>query len=184
VAASRRVSLAPYDESWPQLFAGLRDEIAGACGDLLAGVEHIGSTSVPGLAAKPVIDVMPGLHRFDDGPRAAELLAPLGYVYRAGFGIPGRHYFQKDDPASGERIANVHMYEVGHDEWIAHLAFRDYLRRHGAWRDRYLALKQDLAARYPFDVEAYAEAKTAFVKEVVALSLGESGSSHVYQRVR
>jgi GrpB-like predicted nucleotidyltransferase (UPF0157 family) len=182
--SGRPVVLDAYDPEWPHTFAGLRDEIAGACGDLIAVVEHVGSTAVPGLGAKPIIDVMPGLHHFEDGQRAAELLAPFGYEYRGEFGIPGRHYFVKDDRATGERIANVHMYAVGHDEWVAHLAFRDYLRRHDRWRDRYFALKQALAARYPNDVEAYAEAKTAFVKDAVVLSLAESGSSHVYQRVR
>jgi GrpB-like predicted nucleotidyltransferase (UPF0157 family) len=184
VASSRPVILVPYDPEWPRAFAGLHDEIVGACGDLLANVEHIGSTSVPGLAAKPVIDVMPGLNRFEDGPRCADLLGPLGYRYRAENGIPGRHYFQKDDPRTGERVANVHMYEVGHDEWIAHLAFRDVLRAHKEWRDRYAVLKAALAVRYPNDVEAYAEAKTAFVQEAVARHLAETGSSHVYQRVR
>ncbi len=182
---ARPVLLVPYDTSWPTKFAGLRDEIAGACGDLLAGVEHIGSTSVPGLEAKPVIDIMPVLHRFEDGPRCAPLLSALGYEYRGEFGIPGRHYFVKDrDALTGERTANVHMYEMGHDEYVAHLAFRDFLRAHGDWRDRYAALKRNLAKKFPDDVEAYAEAKTAFVKEVVERSLAEAGSGHVYHRVR
>jgi GrpB-like predicted nucleotidyltransferase (UPF0157 family) len=132
-----------------------------------------------------VIDVMPGLRRFADGERCAALLAPLNYRYKGENGIPGRHYFQKDrDPATGERPANVHMYEVGHDEWIAHLAFRDLLRACPEWLQRYEALKRDLAARFPNDVEAYAEAKTEFVKEAVARRLAETGSSHVYRRVR
>ncbi|MGD9932837.1 MAG: GrpB family protein, partial [Dehalococcoidia bacterium] len=168
--STRPVVLVPYDREWPHTFAGLRDEIAGACGDLLSGVEHVGSTAVPGLAAKPVIDVMPVLHRFDDGPACAERLEPLGYTYLGEYGIPGRHFFRKDDAATGERIANVHMYEADHDEAIAHFAFRDYLRAHDDWRDRYAALKRELAARFPNEVESYAEAKTDFVKEVVALA--------------
>lgn len=156
----------------------------GACRDLLLAVEHIGSTSVPGLGAKPIIDVMPGLRTFEDGGKVVSPLERIGYEYRGEYGIPGRHLFVKDDPGTGERIANVHMYAVGHDEWIAHLALRDYLRTHEAWRDRYWALKQELAQKYRDDVEAYAEAKTAFVKEVVALRLKEAGSSHVYRRVR
>ena len=96
----------------------------------------------------------------------------------------GRHFFLKDDAVSGERVANVHMFEATHDDAIAHLAFRDYLRAHPHWRDSYETLKRDLAARFPNDVEAYAEAKTDFVRQVVALSLAESGSKHVYRRVR
>jgi GrpB-like predicted nucleotidyltransferase (UPF0157 family) len=155
-----------------------------ACGDVLIAIEHIGSTAIPGLGAKPVIDVMPGLRTFEDGGQAVSPLERIGYEYRGEYGIPGRHYFVKDDPESGERIANVHMYAVGHDEWIAHLALRDYLRQHDEWRDRYWALKQELARKYPYDVEAYAEAKTDFVKGVVALHLSEVGSKHEYRRVR
>ena len=182
---SRPVVLVPYDETWPQQFAGLREEIAGACRGLLLAVEHIGSTAIPGLAAKPVIDVMPVLRRFEDGPRCAELLAPFGYRYLGENGIPGRHYFVKGyDPATGDRIANVHMYEKGHEEWRAHLAFRDYLRAHPQWRERYERLKSDLARAHGADVEAYAEAKTDFVKQVVALAFAEAGEGHVYVRRR
>jgi GrpB-like predicted nucleotidyltransferase (UPF0157 family) len=108
----------------------------------------------------------------------------LGFRYRMEFGIPGRHYFNFDDPETGRRLHNCHMYAIGHDEWVAHLAFRDYLRAHDDWRDRYAALKRDLATKHPDDIEAYAEAKTDFVKEVVALHLAEVGSSHIYRRVR
>ncbi|MCA9829109.1 MAG: GrpB family protein [Dehalococcoidia bacterium] len=181
---SRPVVLVPYNFTWPGSFAGLRDEIAGACGDLLAGIEHVGSTAVPGLAAKPVIDLMPILRRFEDGPACAEALGPLGYDYLGEYGIPGRQFFTKNEARTGTRIANVHMYERGHDEAIAHLAFRDYLRAHDDWRDRYESLKRELAARFPGDVEAYAEAKTEFVKEVVALGLAEAGSGHLYRRAR
>ena len=155
-----------------------------ACGDALIAIEHVGSTSIAGLGAKPIIDVMPGLRAFEDGPRTVSPLERIGYEYRGEYGIPGRHFFVKDDPETGERITNVHMYAVGHDEWIAHLALRDYLRQHDEWRDRYWSLKQALAARYPNDVEAYAEAKTEFVREVVARHLRETGSDHVYRRAR
>ena len=181
---SRPVVLVPYNPTWPETFAGLRDEIAGACGDLLLGVEHVGSTAVPGLAAKPVIDLMPVLRRFDDGPACAEALRPLGYGHLGEYGIPGRQFFIKNDATTGERIANVHMYERDHDEAIAHIAFRNYLRTHGEWRHRYEALKRELAAQYPSDVEAYAEAKTDFIKEVVGFALADAGNTHVYRRVR
>lgn len=176
--------LVPPDPAWPNRFARLCDEIAGACHGVVIAVEHIGSTSIPGLGAKPIIDVMPGLRAFDHGERTVAPLEALGYEYRGEFGIPGRHYFRKDDPETGERITNVHMYEVGHDEWLAHLALRDYLRLHDDWRERYWKLKQELARQYPEDVEAYAEAKTAFVKEVVALRLAELGSDYEYRRAR
>jgi GrpB-like predicted nucleotidyltransferase (UPF0157 family) len=180
----RSVVLVPYDPEWPERFETARADILGACPGIVTQVQHIGSTSISGLRAKDIIDVMPGLARFEDGERCIAPLTAIGYEYRGEYGIPGRHYWVKDDPATGVRLQNVHMYEVGHDDWAAHLAFRDYLRAHDDWRDGYAALKRELAARYAGDVEAYADAKTMFVKEVVALHAAETGSGHVYRRVR
>ena len=181
---ARRVELVPYDPAWPATFADIRERILAACDGVVVDVEHIGSTSIPGLAAKDVVDLMPGLRSFEDGERCVEAMESLGFEYKGEFGIPGRHYFNFDDPATGRRLHNCHMYAVGHDEWVAHIAFRDYLRAHDDWRDRYDALKRELAVKYPEDVEAYAGAKTDFVKEVVALHLEEVSSDHVYRRVR
>lgn len=180
----RPVVLVPYNPAWPARFEAARTAILEACADLVLRVEHIGSTSIPGLEAKEIIDVMPGLERFEDGERCIERMNTIGYEYRGEFGIPGRHYWVKDDPETGVRLQNVHMYAIGHDEWVAHLAFRDYLRAHDDWRDRYAALKRELAARHADDVEAYAGAKTAFVKEVVARHAAATGSDRVYRRVR
>jgi GrpB-like predicted nucleotidyltransferase (UPF0157 family) len=180
----RSFTLVAYDPGWPARFEAARAAILQACPGVVTRVEHIGSTSVPGLEAKDIIDIMPGLARFADGERCIAPLAAIGYEYRGEYGIPGRHYWVKDDPATGIRLQNVHMYEVGHDDWTAHLPFRDYLRAHDDWRDAYAALKRQLAARYAGDVEAYAEAKTQFVKEVVALHAAETGSGFVYRRVR
>ncbi|MCA9822532.1 MAG: GrpB family protein [Dehalococcoidia bacterium] len=181
---TRRVELVPYNPDWPRIFTVMRRRILERCDGLVVDVEHIGSTSVPGLAAKDVVDLMPGLRAFDDGAKCVPAMESLGFVYKGEFGIPGRHYFNMDDPETGKRLHNCHMYAIGHDEWIAHLAFRHYLRGHADWRDRYEALKRHLAVRHRDDVEAYAEAKTDFVKQVVALSLAKSGSDHSYRRIR
>jgi GrpB-like predicted nucleotidyltransferase (UPF0157 family) len=181
---ARSVVLVPYDVAWPARFESARAAILQACPVLVPRVEHIGSTSIPGLDAKDIIDVMPGLERFEDGEPCIGSLTAIGYEYRGEFGIPGRHYWVKDDPETGVRLQNVHMYAIGHDEWTAHLSFRDYLRAHNDWRDRYASLKRDLAAQFPDDIEAYADAKTEFVKEVVARHAEETGSGHSYTRVR
>ena len=178
------VVLVPYNPEWPARFEAAKAAILGACAGIVTRIEHIGSTSVPGMEAKDIVDVMPGLEHFVDGPRCIEPLTAIGYRYRGELGIPGRHYWTKDDPETGVRLENVHMYAIGHDEWTAHLAFRDYLRAHDEWRDRYAALKRDLAATHRDDVEAYAEAKTVFVADAVARHAAESGSGHVYRRVR
>jgi GrpB-like predicted nucleotidyltransferase (UPF0157 family) len=180
----RSFTLVAYDPAWPARFEAARAAILQACPEVVTRVEHIGSTSVPGLEAKDIIDVMPGLARFEDGERCIAPLAAIGYEYRGEYGIPGRHYWVKDDPATGVRLQNVHMYEVGYDEWTAHLAFRDYLLAHDDWRDRYATLKRDLAARHADDVQAYADAKADFVREAVARHASETGSGHVYRRLR
>ncbi len=180
----RRVELVAYDPAWPRTFAAMRRRILDACGGIVVDVEHIGSTSVAGLAAKDVVDLMPGLQAFEDGAECVTAMESLGFSYRGEFGIPGRHYFNMDDPATGKRLHNCHMYAIGHDEWTAHLAFRDYLRAHDDWRDRYETVKRELAARHPEDIEAYADAKTEFVKEVVARQFAETGRSDIYHRVR
>ena len=168
--ASRRtiVQLADYDPMWPARFEDARRAIVDSCGCLVA-LEHVGSTAVPGLAAKPTLDLMPILARPEDGARIVPAMTGLGYEYRGAFGIPGRHFFTRwldGDPHVEKH--NVHAYPVGHTEIARHLVFRDALRADAATRAAYAALKRALAARFPHDVEAYAEAKSAFVDEVIA----------------
>ncbi len=167
------VVLRPYDPIWPIRFEEARRGLLEACGGLLVAVEHVGSTAVPGLGAKPYLDLMPGLRRYEDGPGLVEPLAALGYVYRGEYGIRGRHYFNRQvegDPHVWKH--NVHAFAVGHYEWERHLVFRDALRADPALRDQYWAVKVELASRHVDDVEAYAEAKSAFVERVIAAAGG------------
>jgi GrpB-like predicted nucleotidyltransferase (UPF0157 family) len=169
------VSIRDYDPAWPPRFEAARSAITAAVGERLVGIEHIGSTSVPGLAAKPIIDVMPGLRRFEDGHACVAALEALGYVYRGEYGIPGRHYFVSSN-SQGRRDQHVHMLVVGSDPWTRHLLFRDYLRAHPAAALEYAALKRALAARHRWDMDAYADSKSGFVEDILAragLVLGE-----------
>ncbi|MFN0146118.1 MAG: GrpB family protein [Dehalococcoidia bacterium] len=165
---AKGVVLVPYDPAWPARFEVAAAAIREACAGEVTVVEHIGSTAIPGLLAKPVLDIMPGLGSYEDGFAIVAPMESLGYEYRGEFGIPRRHYFTK--PVADDRHAwkhNVHCYVVGDPEWLRHLAFRDALRRDGAVRAAYQSLKLELAARFPDDVEAYAEAKGEFVDGVV-----------------
>jgi GrpB-like predicted nucleotidyltransferase (UPF0157 family) len=163
------VRLADYDPMWPARFEDARRVIVEACGGLLLDLQHVGSTAVPGLAAKPTLDLMPMLARPEDGPRIVPPMTALGYEHRGEYGIPGRHLFTRwiDGDAHVEKH-NVHAYPSGHVEAVRHLVFRDALRADPATRAAYQALKHTLAARFPHDVEAYAEAKSSFVDEVIA----------------
>lgn len=163
------VVLVPYDSEWPRRYEDAARAILEACPGVVTEIHHIGSTSIPGLAAKPYIDIMPGLARFEDGERMVEPMARLGYAYKGEGGIPGRHYFSRrfdDDPHAWKH--NVHAYAVGYAEWDRHLVFRDALRADSELAHQYLELKLQLAARFPNDVEAYANAKSDFVEAVIA----------------
>jgi GrpB-like predicted nucleotidyltransferase (UPF0157 family) len=170
-ARARRngVLLVEYDPAWPQRYQEAAALIRGACGPVLIAIEHIGSTSIPGLASKPYLDIMPGVATFEDGFSLIAGMESLGYASRGEFGIPGRHYFTKWVERD-EHIwkHNVHAYPVGHIGWVRHLVFRDALRAHDPVRDEYEALKHRLAAEHPDDVNAYADAKGEFVERVIA----------------
>ena len=160
------IVLAPYDPAWPSQFAAARDEILSACDGLVIAVHHIGSTSIPGIAAKPVIDMMPVVRRFEDGTSCVGGLRKLGYEYRGEYGIAGRHNFVRGDPRSHQ----VHLFVADHREVERHLLFRDYLCTHPDERAAYEHLKRDLARQFRHDVQAYAAAKTPFCDRIVGLA--------------
>ena len=163
-----RVRLVPYDARWPSMFeaeAGRINEVVTAAGLPGLEIEHMGSTAIPGLCAKPILDLLAGVpvgHRF--GPYIEALVA-AGYVHRGEQGIPGREFFRRGDP----RAYHVHLATVGGTFWRDHLRFRDALRRDDALRDAYGRLKQQLAERFSTDREAYIEAKGPFVRAVLQL---------------
>ena len=160
------IVLAPYDPDWPSQFAAARAEMMAACAGLMLDVHHVGSTAIAGLAAKPVIDMMPVLRRHEDCLACIAPMRALGYAYRGEQGIAGRHYFVRGDP----RTHNVHVFVFDHPEIERHLLFRDYLRAHPEKRKAYLLLKLALAKEFADDRRAYAEAKTPFCERIVALA--------------
>jgi GrpB-like predicted nucleotidyltransferase (UPF0157 family) len=154
-----------YDPAWPALFDTLRAPIAAALGDLAVTIHHVGSTAVPGLAAKPVIDLDAVNRAEADLPAAIGQLARLGYVYEGDKGIPGRAAFTWP-----QRAVRHHLYvcALGGAEYRRHLLFRDYLRAHPDTAAAYGALKRELAARYRSQRDAYSEAKGPFVRAAMA----------------
>ncbi len=156
-----------YDPQWPQRFAVLRGRIAAALGPLAAAIDHIGSTAVPGLAAKPVIDIDVLLRSADDLSAVIDALATLGYRHQGDLGVTGREAFKA--PPSEFRH---HLYVCPPDsqEYRRHLAFRDHLRSHSENARAYADLKRRLAAELGADREAYTNAKTQFVQEILRRS--------------
>jgi GrpB-like predicted nucleotidyltransferase (UPF0157 family) len=160
------VVIVDYDPDWPRRYEALRAPLAAAVGELAAEIVHVGSTSVPGLAAKPVIDLNILLRAKADLPVVIERLATLGYVHEGDLGVAGREAFATPP---GYGVHDHHLYVCAPD-WGGHgdqIAFRDYLRSHPATAAAYARLKRTLAARHRNNRAAYANAKADFVAAVL-----------------
>jgi GrpB-like predicted nucleotidyltransferase (UPF0157 family) len=153
-----------HDPRWPAVFAQLRDHIANALGPLATRIGHVGSTAVPGLAAKPIIDLDVVIATRDDLPAVIERLHPLGYRHEGDLGVPGREAFTTPPAAPPH-----HLYVCAADSTALaqHLALRDLLRAHPDTARAYGELKRSLARRFRNDQTAYTQAKTAFIEQAL-----------------
>lgn len=161
------VEVVPYDPSWPATFAALRDRVAAAFGPLARAVEHVGSTAVPGLAGKPVVDLDVVVATPADVPRAAAHLAALGYAPKGEQGVPGRWAFAAPP---GRPRHHLYVLADGAPALRDHLDFRDHLRAHPDVAAVYGALKETLARRHRHDRAAYGRAKDPFVAAALAVA--------------
>jgi GrpB-like predicted nucleotidyltransferase (UPF0157 family) len=161
----RRIRVVPYDPRWPEAFAAEAAAVATALGGNLLEIHHVGSTAIPGIYAKPVIDMLAAVSDIALIDRDAARMAALGYEAMGEFGIAGRRYFRRDD-AAGQRTHQVHAFQHGSPHVARHLAFRDFLRVHPALAAQYGELKQKLADAFPNDAEAYMDGKDGFIKDM------------------
>ena len=158
------VKLLPHDEQWHQLFAEEKARLRAVIGEFVVGIEHVGSTSVCGIAAKPILDLAIEISDKASGERAIAPLENIGYIYRGENGIAGRFYFVKGAP---RRTHHLHMLLSGSDELRDHLAFRDYLRRNPSAAAAYDRLKKELAQKFGNDRDAYLDGKAGFVEKIL-----------------
>ncbi|HJQ58501.1 MAG TPA: GrpB family protein [Vineibacter sp.] len=164
------IEIVAYDPSWPARFDAEAAQLRATLdGDQIVGLEHFGSTAIAGLAAKPIIDILIAVRSLTTARGSfVEPLRRLGYLFWAENPKTDRLFFVKGMPPYGERRTHhVHVTEPDGELWIR-LAFRDYLRAHPDEAARYERLKRDLAARFRSDREAYTEAKSAYVDEIMA----------------
>jgi GrpB-like predicted nucleotidyltransferase (UPF0157 family) len=159
---SDRVELVEHDPTWTELYERERANLFGVFDGAVVAIEHIGSTAVPDLCAKPVVDILVGLRRLDLGEEQVERMRELGYEYLGEHGLPGRLFFRKHP-----RTHHVHVVEYGGQHWERQLTFRDALRADPEERRRYDAFKRRLAAE-GHAREVYTELKTPFIREVEA----------------
>lgn len=159
------IVLAPPSTAWAEAFACEASAVSDALSDLPIEVHHIGSTAIPGIVAKPVIDMLGVVPEVEQLDGRAHRLAGLRYEALGEFGIPGRRYFRKN-ARDGARTHQLHAFAAGSPEIQRHLDFRDYLRAFPAESAAYAALKQGLADRYGSDMHAYSDGKTKFIRAV------------------
>lgn len=167
---SSSIHLVPYDSTWPLEFKAEAARIERACAGLPIRLEHIGSTSVPGLSAKPIIDILAGRPGNVAGEAYVAAFRQLGYEHKGSFGIPGRNYFRRGSP----RSHHVHLVSWSSEFWRDHVLFRDQLRAHPELARDYEAVKRELAIAYANDRERYTDAKGPFIKSVVRRARGDA----------
>jgi GrpB-like predicted nucleotidyltransferase (UPF0157 family) len=158
-----------YSPDWPAAFNQEAERLQPLLGDELVVVHHIGSTSVPGLAAKPIIDMLPLVRDIARVDALTPALQAAGYKAWGEYGLPGRRYFTRDRDAY--RTHNIHVYQADDPAIDRHLAFRDYLRSHDEARREYEALKRQVYALHPADISAYNDGKDAWIKQVERAAL-------------
>lgn len=158
-----RVELAEYDPRWADRFAARAAELRQVLGERARLIEHVGSTSVPGLVAKPIVDIVVGIDDPDDEPAYLPDIESIGYDLRVR--SPQHRCLRIGDP---DEPVNLHCYPPGHAETRKYLILRDRLRASAADRERYAAVKRELAKREWPDINYYAEAKGPVIREILA----------------
>lgn len=162
------VKIVPYTVEWQRLFEKEKALLNAAVGQSILDIQHVGSTAIPGMVAKPILDIGIAVTDFEAAKALVSPIEGLGYQYRGEYGIPRRHYFVKGNP----RSHHIHMVEIGSREWKSHLFVRDTLIQRPELAEEYALLKTDLAGRYAADRDAYLQGKAPFIERVLAMARG------------
>ena len=168
----------PYDPAWPSQFLQVAAFVTSGLFGVNHRVEHVGSTAVPGMTAKPIVD-LDVVIRAGAFPKAKAGLEALGYIHRGDLGIPQREAFDLVDVETKSQLPAHHLYvcEDGTYELCKHLAFRDFMRENPEWRERLNRLKVELCRKHSNDRQAYIDGKSAMVEEITGLAMESSEQS-------
>ena len=161
----RRVEVLPHDPQWRDAFETEAKHVAAALGENVVAVHHIGSTAIPNIYAKPVIDLLVEVREITEVDGRSSAMVSLGYEVMGEYGIPGRRYFRKDNQ-EGIRTHHIHAFKAGSAEAKRHIAFRDYMTAHPGDAQRYSELKRRLAEEHPQSIDGYMDGKDGFIKEM------------------
>jgi GrpB-like predicted nucleotidyltransferase (UPF0157 family) len=171
-----KVMLEPHNENWAMIAKQEVSALHDALGPILMAVHHIGSTSIPGIPAKPIIDLLAVITTLEGLDKQHTDLEQLGYEWWGEYGLSGRRYCTKSDPNTGRRLVQLHCWEAGAADINRHLAFRDHLRRNPEVARAYADEKMRCAALHPDDSHAYADRKSAWIEAVEQTALSASPS--------
>jgi GrpB-like predicted nucleotidyltransferase (UPF0157 family) len=175
----RKIEVVDYDPAWQQMFELERESLYRVLGAVAITIHHIGSTSVPGLSAKPVIDIIVEATSVADLDCYESHIAAIGYEPKGEFGIPGRRFFQK---GGDNRTHHVHAFAQGDPQVLRHIAFRDYLKLNPLVANEYGELKQRVAQECHNDIEVYCQGKDAFIKRIEAIAMEFTQQQHAVAR--
>jgi len=174
------IYITPYNSNWPKLAA---EEIALIKKNLpyawIVDIQHIGSTAIPGLPAKPIIDIYIGVASIQEAQKAIKPIEKLGYVFWSDNPNKEKMFFVKGMPPFGKgRTHHIHIVEYNSTYWRARILFRNYLRTHPDKAEKYAQLKHELMEKYEFDREAYTDAKSSFISSI----LEKAGFNEIVKR--
>lgn len=166
--STENIELEPYSPSWLEKFQKEATKIREAIGEgNIISIEHIGSTAIPGISAKPIIDIAIGVQSLETAKNFLPVLEKMGYSFWDKNPKKDRMFFVKGLPPNGPRTFHVHIMEASGDELPKRILFREYMRTHPEEADKYEALKKELSEKYKQDREAYTEAKSDFISNVI-----------------
>jgi GrpB-like predicted nucleotidyltransferase (UPF0157 family) len=167
---TREVQVVPYDSNWPKLYEKEIVRLKEVLGKEIVAMHHIGSTSIPGCYAKPIIDILIEVRDISRIDGYNDEMIGLGYEPRGELGLPGRRYFSREEPKD-VRTHHVHSYQSNNIELTRHLAFRDYMRTHPEDMKTYSELKMVLARRFPKDIDGYINGKHLYMERMEKIAL-------------
>jgi GrpB-like predicted nucleotidyltransferase (UPF0157 family) len=165
------IELVPYAEEWTKVASTESERLRNLLGPIVRAVHHIGSTAIPGIAAKPVVDLIPVVSSVEELDERRLDIERLGYEWQGEYGLPGRRFCKLSDAKTGRRLVHLHCYGEGSPEIERHLAFRDFLRHRPGLAALYEQEKRRCRDAHPEDTDAYTDCKSRWIKAVEAEAL-------------